>query len=202
VREGRYRNEKGVREARIRELEQLALNSSGQPDQYSQSDQSQQQWQPSQYSTQSPGYMPAADVVTRDEFDLYRFQRDNPDKFEAVKSVALDGNRVGNFIRYRVDAWGRPVVGPDGRAVGDIYATYSAIRTHLENEELRAKVSQASPNRNPAHATISGSGGSAPLQESDEAFLNDPNTTPEMIRERFPEQFAQDPGGGKSWLRG
>lgn len=199
VRDGRARNEKGYYERRIKELEQLALSNSTPQPEFGNTDFT-NQYQPPQQFNQAP-IQP--DIVTRDEFDLYRFQRDHADKFEAVRSVALDGNKVGNFIRYRVDAWGRPVIGPDGRAVGDIYATYSAIADHLEREELRAKVAQASPNRNPVHATISGSGaGTFSPTQDDEAFLNDPNTTPEMIRERFPEQFSADPGGGKSWLRG
>ena len=200
VRDGRARNEKGYYERRIKELEQLALsNSTPQPELGNGTDYS----TVPQYQPQPQYNQPGPDIVTRDEFDLYRFQRDHTDRFEAVRAVALDGNRVGNFIRYRVDAWGRPMIGPDGRAVGDIYATYSAIADHLEKEELKQKVAQTQPNRNPVHATISGSGaGTFQPTQDDEAFLNDPNTTPEMIRERFPEQFTQDPGSAKSWLRG
>lgn len=186
TREGRFRNEKGVMQARIRELEQLALgspNSTGQPDYGQPSYTEAPPYQPTYSQPQPPP--PQADIVTRDEFDLYRFQRDHNDRFEAVRQIALDANKVGNFIRYRVDAWGRPVIGADGRVMGDIYATYSAIADHLEKEELKAKLAQNSPTRNPALGTISGTSASASEEQIDLA-----NLTPEQMREKFPEAFS------------
>jgi len=191
VRDGRARNEKGYYERRIKELEQLALSNSastGQPD-YGQPDAT-SHYQPAYQPQPAP---PQADIVTRDEFDLYRFQRDHSDRFDAVRAVAMDGNKVGNFIRYRVDSWGRPMIGADGRAVGDIYSTYAAIASHLENEELRAKLSQSSPGRNPALGTISGT---ASASQAENVDLTD--KSPEDIKKMYPELFPDSSGNAFS----
>ena len=127
-REGRFRNEKGVMQARIRELEQLALgNSTGDPEPGN------GQTQPTYTPPGGYGYAPPQqDVVTREEWDLDRFRRENSDKFDSVRQIALDAAKVGQFIRYRQDQY--------GRAIPDVYGTYSAIAKELELEDLRKKV--------------------------------------------------------------
>lgn len=181
TREGRFRNEKGVMQARIRELEALALgNDTGTPDpgrmtateaqQYGY----QLQYQP-QY--QAP---PQQDVVTREEWDLDRFKREQPNRFDAVRQIALDSAKVSNYIRYRQ--------GPYGQAVPDVYGTYQAIAQSLELEELRKAQAGANPNRNPALGVISGNGAASTPEVVD---IQD--KTPEQLKEMFPEAFA--PGG-------
>jgi hypothetical protein len=186
VRDGRFRNEKGVLLGRIKELEQLASNSTGDPGYDMPPNTTYNNPSPYHQTPTPPAY--SADIVTKDEFDLYRFQRDHPTRFDAVRKIALDSAQVGNFIRYRVDAWGRPMVGPDGRVLGDIYTTYSSIANHLETEELKAKVAQTSPNRNPALGIISGNSAASTTEQIDVSDL-----TPEQMKEKFPEAFA--PGG-------
>ena len=187
TREGRFRNEKGVMQARIRELEQLALgNGSGDPE----------YGQPA-YSSPNPAYPnpayqpqqpPQQDVVTREEWDLDRFKREQPTRFDSVRQIALDSAKVSQHIKYRP--------GPYGQAVPDVYGTYKAISDSMELEELRKAQVQANPNRNPALGAISGSGAASSPEQIN---LDDPEMTPEKMKEMFPEAFAlqNTPWGAK-----
>lgn len=186
-REGRFRNEKGVMAARIRELEQLALGNTTEPPPPGQPNftGSEQGYAYNAYNAPQPPYQyqqqpawqpPQPDPVTREEWDVDRFRREQPNRFEAVRQIALDGSRVQPYIRYRSNAY--------GQAVPDIYGTYAAIAERMELEELKKAQSASSPQRNPALATISGS--SANVVE-DQPQLQD--MTPEKMRETWPEAF-------------
>ena len=75
-REGRFRNEKVVMQARIRELEQLALSNGTEQPEYGTPSatggyQPQYQYQPA-YSAPAPQ---TSNFVSREEFDLWRVER-------------------------------------------------------------------------------------------------------------------------------
>jgi len=180
TREGRFRNEKGVMQSRIRELEQLALGNSTEGPDYGQ-----QTFVPPGQQYNNPQYQPAfhvqQDVVTREEWDLDRFRREQPTRFDAVRSVALDSVKVSQHIKYRP--------GPSGQAVPDVYGTYKAISDSMELQELREAQAKANPNRNPALGVISGSGAASSPEQID---LNSPEMTPEKVKEMFPEAFVPE----------
>lgn len=181
TREGRSRNEKGVMQARIRELEQLALsNGTGEPE-YGQPNTTPAPYTP---AYKQPAYQePQTNFVSRDEFDLWRVERELNDKqkFETVRQIALDGYKVQPFVSWQVD----PTSGQPFRSV---YDTYKRIADHLELEELRKQQTASSPSRNPALGAISGSGAASSPEMVDVTDL-----TPEQMKEKFPEAFA--PGG-------
>lgn len=188
ARDGRYRNEKGVMQARIRELEQIVMSDdTGNPDpNTAPPDTSGYGYPP--YRPQPPFYpqpqMP--EIVTREEWDMDRFKRENPDRFDAVRKIALDSSRLPEFIRYRQNA--------NGQAVPDVYGTYKAISQYMELEDLRKATARNDPNRNPAAATISGN------SASDMETVEIPeDLTPEQIVEKFPEHFQKPTT--KGWLK-
>jgi hypothetical protein len=106
---------------------------------------------PAPYGYSTPP--PPSNFVSREDFDVYRFEAQNAsttDIVKQVRSIAMDGSRVGEFVQYRPGE-----VDPYGRPVADIYRTYNAIKDHLvreaehkELEELR-KLRQNSPPNHP-----------------------------------------------------
>lgn len=187
TREGRFRNEKGVMQARIRELEQLALGNQTDPPEQGQPTYAAPQPQFGQPPQYQPAYSTPQDVVTREEWDLDRFKREAPARFEPVRTIAMDPVKVGQYIRYRP--------GPYGQAVPDVYGTYKSIADSLELAELRAAQAGTTPGRNPALGIISGTG-AASLQE--QVDIN--SLTPEQIREQFPDAI-QTPLANPGWGR-
>ena len=179
TREGRFRNEKGVMAARIRELEQLALGNQTETPEYGAPTYAPPQPQYGQYQPPQfqPLQAPPQDTLSREEFDLYRFKSEHADRYETVRSIALDPAKVQQFIRYRP--------GPYGAAVPDVYGTYTAISQQLELEELRKAQQANQPQRNPAMGTISGSGAASQPEGVDIA-----DKTPDELRQMFPEAFA------------
>lgn len=161
---GRLRNRVGAAELRARELETIAFRDSSGATEPSPDAGTNTGYMP-QYA-QAPQYgapaAPQGNFVSREEWDLDRFERrygSKPEFVQAVRNFAQDGNKVGNFIRHQVDSWGRPVVDAYNRAVPDVYRTYEAIASHLELEQLRK--TQQSPSSNPNQAVISGTGANA-----------------------------------------
>jgi hypothetical protein len=197
-REGRFRNEKGVMQARIRELESLALSSTGEPE-YGQLGGTPAY--PGATPTYGSPYAPPAptNFVSREEFDLWRVEREfnNPQKLEQVRQIALDGGRVGDFVSWDVD----PSTGQPFRSV---YKTYKRIAEHLELEDLRKQRQQVPSN--PNHAVISGSGASAvePAVNLDNASWKD-MAAKGLVQadENDPPSFARNPASGdKPWFPG
>lgn len=202
--EGQLRNEKGVW-SREKEALLASLTSS-------------EDTQDTGYGQPTPGRAPASmsygynpppqpmNVVSREEFDQFRFAQQyasKPDFVSQVQSFARDGSKVAPFIRYQVDAYGRPVIGPDGRAAYDIYGTYQAIAQHMEFEDLRKKAAPANPlslGAVPPSASIAtGPAGGAPTNSQETIDLsqagNDPKVMAEMER-MMKEQGLLSPGMG------
>lgn len=181
VRDGRARNEKGVLLRQLEEFRQMALQNSTEPTEAAQPVYAAPPQPYGAYQPQ-PAYAqpPQQDVVTREEWDLDRFRREQPTRFEPVRQIAQDAYKVQPHIRYRSD--------PYGRAVVDVYGTYSAIAQAMELEELR-RAQPPTPQRNPALGTISGSG--AASYEPTEMDVS--QLTPEQMKEKFPEAFPPQP---------
>ena len=181
VRDGRARNEKGVLLRQLEEFRQMALQNSTDPAAAEQPTYAAPPQPFAGYQPQ-PAYAPPPqpDVVTREEWDLDRFRREQPTRFEPVRQIAQDPYKVQPFIRYRADAYNRAVV--------DVYGTYSAIAQQMELEELR-KAQPPSPQRNPALGVISGSG--AASYEPTEVDVS--QLTPDQLKEKFPEAFPPQP---------
>lgn len=176
---GKWSQEVGYLRGRNKELEQLAFNQTEPQAPADTATTPAYGYQP-QPSYQPYAPPPPANIVTRDEFDLWRARNDIKDEatFSKVRSIAQDSNQVGRFIKY--------IPTPDGRAVASVYDTYMAIHDGLQREaekkELEALRAQSQPNRNPALATISG-GGAASIEELPDIS----NMSAEELAAKFPD---------------
>ena len=181
TREGRLRNEVGVLRSRTRELEHLAFNPDGTP----QMPTADPNYTPAPYGYTQPQAALPPNVVSREEFDVWRFQSQpgvDPATFDKVRSIAQDPGQIGRYIRYMPD----PRTGLATPSVFDTYsAIYDTIRREAESKELADLRAKQSPQRNPSLATISGTGASSISEDIDLSKM-----TPEEMKVKFPDMFA------------